>query len=78
VERFVLIRERMMLDKQGAGKQLSTSELIDWLRRLTQESERSLTLLRPADAPLPFASALLKTPEDLKYREPPSRWEGAP
>lgn len=66
VARFLLLREEMRKDKGEAGKKVSTSELIDWVRVLRRYSQDEV--LAKLDGKIPFAGVLLKSWEDhIRY-----------
>jgi MoxR-like ATPase len=62
VARFLLLREEMRKDKGEAGKKVSTSELIDWVRVLRRYPEDEV--LAKLDAKIPYAGVLLKSWDD--------------
>ncbi len=65
VARFLALRGEMQRDK-GAGKKVSTSELIDWFRVLGRYPEEEA--FARLEGKLPFAGVLLKSWEDhLRY-----------
>jgi MoxR-like ATPase len=65
VARFLTLRGEMQRDK-GAGKKVSTSELIDWFRVLGRYPEEEA--FAQLAGRLPFAGVLLKSWEDhLRY-----------
>jgi MoxR-like ATPase len=65
VVRFLALRQAMQQDK-GAGKKVSTSELIDWFRVLKRYPEEEA--FAHLEGKLPFAGVLLKSWEDhLRY-----------
>ncbi|GAC1368612.1 MAG: MoxR family ATPase [Ktedonobacteraceae bacterium] len=74
IKRFLELHQRMTEDKRGGGKKVSTSELIDWVRALHFDadgsSEQKVLAKLGSDAPLPYASTLLKSVEDQHYQEP--------
>ncbi len=72
VQRFLELREEMADDKKVGGKKVSTSELIDWVRALQFDIDRSSEreVLDQLSSPrLPDTSALLKSKEDQHYQE---------
>lgn len=60
--RFLKLRQDMELDKGAAGKKVSTSELIDWFKALSHETEEEV--LKKLEGQLPHPHVLLKTVED--------------
>jgi MoxR-like ATPase len=62
IARFLDLRDKMRRDKGEAGKKVSTSELIDWLRVLHCYPEDQV--LKQLDGKLPFAGVLLKNWDD--------------
>ncbi|HIK06959.1 MAG TPA: MoxR family ATPase [Trichormus sp. M33_DOE_039] len=62
--RFVELREKMLQDKGEAGKKVSTSELIDWLRVLRRYPEDEI--LSKLEGKIPFAGVLIKNWDDHK------------
>jgi len=64
-QRFCELRQRMQ-DQGTIGKQISTSELIDWVRVLNQHStDEAIAML---DSKLPYAGVLLKNWNDhIRY-----------
>jgi len=63
VKRFWQLREEMRRDKGDAGKKVSTSELIDWFRVLSQYAPDD-EILSQLDGKIPFVSVLLKSWDD--------------
>ena len=59
---FLKLRQDMELDKGAAGKKVSTSELIDWFKALSHNTEEDV--LTKLDGKLPYHHVLLKTVED--------------
>ena len=59
---FLRLRQDMELDKGAAGKKVSTSELIDWFKALSHDTEEEV--LTKLDGKLPYHHVLLKTVED--------------
>lgn len=64
VNRFWQLREQMVKDKPHGGKKISTSELLDWIKVLTQEYYNEGKKLPPIDQELLFPSVLLKNLTD--------------
>lgn len=62
--RFLELREEMQKDKGEAGKKVSTSELIDWLRVLRRYPQDEI--LAKLDGKIPFTGVLLKNWDDHK------------
>jgi MoxR-like ATPase len=64
--RFQELRKELRVEKGETGKQVSTSELLDWFRVLSEYSEdEALAML---DGRLPFVGVLLKSWEDhIRY-----------
>lgn len=66
ITRFEALREEMRRDKGEAGKKVSTSELIDWIRVLRRYPEDEA--LAKLDHKLPYPGVLLKSWEDhIRY-----------
>jgi len=66
VGRFLDLRSQMEKDKRGMGKQVSTSELIDWFKVLRRYPEDQA--LAQLSGKLPFAGVLLKSWDDhMRY-----------
>lgn len=66
IQRFQELRKEMRLEKGEAGKQVSTSELIDWFRVLSQYPEDEA--LAKLEGKLPYLGVLLKSWEDhIRY-----------
>lgn len=67
VNRFLKLRQTQQTGQSFAGKQVSTSELVDWMRVLLREPEA--TILKQLEGPLPYAGVLLKNQEAYqRYR----------
>ncbi|BAY43399.1 hypothetical protein SAMD00079811_09790 [Scytonema sp. HK-05] len=64
IARFLELRKEMQKDKGEAGKKVSTSELIDWLRVLGRYPQDDI--LAKLDGKIPFAGVLLKNWDDHK------------
>ena len=64
ITRFLELREEMQRDKGEAGKKVSTSELIDWLRVLRRYPQDEI--LAKLEGKIPFAGVLLKNWDDHK------------
>lgn len=64
IVRFLELREEMQKDKGEAGKKVSTSELIDWLRVLRRYPQDEI--LAKLEGRIPFAGVLLKNWDDHK------------
>ncbi|WP_414587864.1 AAA family ATPase [Scytonema sp. PCC 10023] len=64
IARFLELREEMQKDKGEAGKKVSTSELIDWLRVLRRYPQDDI--LAKLEGKIPFAGVLLKNWDDHK------------
>ena len=64
IQRFLQLREEMRKDKENAGKKVSTSELMDWIRVLNayHEDER----LDELERQLLYPGVLLKTWDDYR------------
>jgi MoxR-like ATPase len=72
IQRFLELREEMADAKKRGGKKVSTSELIDWVRALQFDTDRSSEreVLKRLKSPLlPHTSALIKSKEDQHYQE---------
>jgi MoxR-like ATPase len=82
VSRFYTLRQRMVKDRGGAGKKLSTSELLDWLSAMIGRPAAP-EALKPGASQLgemlgkvhktdwlPFPSVLMKSLEDWKSYVP--------
>lgn len=64
VKRFGELRDRIRLDKGAAGKNISTSELIDWFTVLSRFPDDEILL--KLNGELPYKSVLLKSSEDYR------------
>ncbi len=64
-KKFLALRKRMIEDK--VQKKPSTSESIDWVNGMSQNSEESLALLMKNV--MPFPQALLKNEDQEKYKQ---------
>ena len=62
LERFQELREEIRVEKGDVGKQVSTSELIDWFRLLSRYPDDEA--LSKLDGKLPYLGVLLKSWED--------------
>ena len=69
IDRFLQLREEMRQDKGDAGKKVSTSELLDWVRVLSHYPEDRV--LDELSRELLAAGVLLKSRQDYRrYRKP--------
>lgn len=69
IDRFLQLRENMRQDKGDAGKKVSTSELLDWVRVLSHYPEDRV--LEELSRELLAAGVLLKSWQDYRrYRKP--------
>ncbi len=64
VERFKELRKSLQDELGGAGKQVSTSELIDWFKVLRSHPEDQILSQLQKNDRLPFLGVLLKTWEE--------------
>jgi len=64
INRFLELREEMQKDKGEKRKQVSTSELIDWIRVLRRYPQDEI--LAKLEGKIPFAGVLLKNWDDHK------------
>lgn len=68
VDRFMVLRQLMAKDKPYGGKNVSTSELIDWVKILKTTYFDAARPLPPVSKELLFPSVLLKTiPDYVNY-----------
>lgn len=65
IERFLELREKMQQNRGSSGKKVSTSELIDWFRVLSEYAQGD-DILSQLDDKIPFSSVLLKSWDDHK------------
>ncbi|WP_414546028.1 hypothetical protein [Nostoc sp. CCY0012] len=69
IDRFWELREEMRRDKGEAGKKVSTSELMDWVRILTHHEDDDI--LSKLKTELLYPGVLLKSWDDYRrYGEP--------
>ncbi len=59
VSRFLDLREKQQTERAFMGKQVSTSELVDWMKVLLRQPESAI--LQQLDGPLPYPGILLKS-----------------
>jgi len=64
VKRFTELRESLKYELGGTGKQVSTSELIDWFKVLRSHPEDQILSQLQKNDRLPFLGVLLKTWEE--------------
>jgi MoxR-like ATPase len=60
VSRFLDLREKQQSERAFTGKQVSTSELVDWMKVLLRQPEES-KILGLLDGALPYPGVLLKS-----------------
>ena len=63
IDRFLELREQMRRDKGEAGKKVSTSELMDWVRILNHQDDEILSKLKTE---LLYPGVLLKSWDDYR------------
>ncbi|ACC83831.1 hypothetical protein [Nostoc punctiforme] len=63
IDRFLELREEMRRDKGEAGKKVSTSELMDWVRILNHQDDEILSKLKTE---LLYPGVLLKSWDDYR------------
>lgn len=61
INRFLTLRQTQQDERAFTGKQVSTSELVDWMKVLLRQPET--TILNQLDGPLPYPGILLKSQE---------------
>ncbi|MGF1523397.1 MAG: AAA family ATPase [Leptolyngbyaceae cyanobacterium] len=59
INRFLQLRQTQQTERAFTGKQVSTSELVDWMKVLLRQPET--TILNQLDGPLPYPGVLLKS-----------------
>lgn len=64
IERFLQLREEMRKDKGDAGKKVSTSELMDWMRVLSHYKQDEV--LQKLEKELLYPGVLLKSWDDYR------------
>ena len=61
VSRFLDLRQTQQTERAFTGKQVSTSELVDWMKVLLRQPETAI--LKQLEGTLPYAGVLLKSQE---------------